>query len=280
MKKPSPPPPGPILSPAPFVKPQLKIVVGTNSLTESQYPAYTNHVQFWYNLGKRYPHIKFILSNPARMSIDRMRNMTAEVALETEADGVLFLDDDVIVQNDCLEKLLNCDADIAAGKVVIRGYPFDWMVFKTEKRGKHIGLFPQKELPETGIEPVDAVGFSLCYIKTSVFKTIPKPWFVTGVNNTEDIYFCILARQANPACKIVVDCSVRCGHILWPEIMDPTNRELYRDYYEKLNPQVKLENQRLEETKSGKKPRDRSQEYLKEVKGVIERGKQAKAVKA
>jgi hypothetical protein len=238
------------------------IVVGTNSLTEAQYPAYTNHCQMWFRFGRSpgYRNYDFIFSNPSRMSIDRMRNMTAKVALETEAEYVLFLDDDVVVPvGDGLAKLIAARADVAAGKIVIRGYPFDWMIFKYQTKKGHRGLFSQASLPDKGVIPVDAVGFSFCLIKTSVFKTIPPPWFITGVSNTEDIYFCIKAKQANPKLKIVCECSVNCGHILWPEIMDINTREAYKKYHEKLYPHVKVT-----ESSSG----DRSEDYLKQVKVV------------
>lgn len=46
-----------------------------------------------------------------------MRNMAAKVALECEADYLLFLDDDVLVPpNNALKLLLECEADVAAGK--------------------------------------------------------------------------------------------------------------------------------------------------------------------
>ena len=209
-----------------------RILVGTNSLTESQYPAYTNHCQFWFRLGRSYPEVDFIFWNPSRMSIDRMRNTAAKAALECEADYLLWLDDDVIVNpNYALQQLLDCNADCAAGKVVIRGYPFDYMVFKRNEAG---GLQAVKKLPTKGIYPCDAVGFSFCLIKTDIFKRLTPPWFVTGLNNTEDIYFCVKARQIDPKYSIKVNCSCDCGHILWPEIMDSSNRLAYAKYFKEI----------------------------------------------
>lgn len=253
-----------------MAKKPITIVVATNSLTNTQYEAYTNHIQFWFNLGRlrAYNHIKFALVNPARMSIDRMRNVAARTALEMNADYLLFVDDDVLVQKDALGKLIATKADIAAAKVVIRGYPFDWMLFKKRDNG----LVALKELPDEGIEPVDAVGFSLCLIKVSLLKKIPtdnQPYFVTGVNNTEDIYFCIRARMAVPKCTIVCECSVNAGHILWPEVMDTSNRKAYKKYYETINPHI-LE-QVAKDKKRKKNPRgDREEEYLNEVKEVTD----------
>lgn len=233
------------------------IVVGTNSLTESQYPAYTNHCQLWFRFGRQYPQYQFAFCNPSRMSIDRMRNMTAKVALEMEAKYILFIDDDVLVPFDGLKKLITLDADVAAGKVVIRGYPFDWMVFSPIDNEGVGGCNAYKELPEEGIMDVGAVGFSFCLIKTEVLKKMAAPYFVTGATWTEDIYFCLKAKQANPELTVKVDCSVDCGHILWPETMNSTNRTAYMKYMEEINPELKA--------RAIKQEIDRSMDYLKQV---------------
>lgn len=244
-----------------------RIVVGINSLTNTNYESYTNHIQLFYRFGKQYPDCDFILSNPARMSIDRMRNLSAQAALECDAEYLLFIDDDVLVPMDGLEKLIKTKADIASGKVVIRGYPFDWMVFKFEKRDGKKGLYSQPVLPETGIVDVAAVGFSFTLIKTEVLKLAcfgnNFPWFCTGLNNTEDIYFCTRAREANPKLKIVVDCSVDCGHILWPEVMNGQNREAYRRYWLEMNPSVNPAKDSIKQTD------DRGEEYMNLVKGTV-----------
>ena len=246
---------------------QLKIFVGINSLTNTTYEAYTNHIQLFYRFGRDYPHIQFGLVNPARMSIDRMRNLAAKTVLETGADYLLFLDDDVLVEGDGLQKLIDCNADIACGPVPIRGYPFDWMVFK--KKGQN--LFSMKELPNKGIVPVDAVGFSFCLIKADLLRRIPtnagQPFFVTGLNNTEDIYFCVRARQADPNCSIVVECSQLCGHILWPEVMNSRNRDHYKRYWEKCNPSAVKQSK---ENDPRTKKHDRGINYLEMVKEVEE----------
>lgn len=239
-------------------KKQLKIVVGTNSLTESQYPAYTNHCQFWFRLGRSYPHIDFIFSNPSRMSIDRMRNMTAKVALETNADYILFLDDDVLVNpNYGLQQLLDCDADIATGKICVRGWPFDYMAFLKDSDG---GLQIQSKLPKKGIKDVDAIGFSFALLKVSLLKRLDEPYFITGINHTEDIYYCLKVRQVAPDCTIRVNCECECGHILWPEIINEENREAYMEYFKKINRTLTKAKVPVE--------RDRGSEYLKKVKKV------------
>jgi len=238
---------------------RLKIVVGTNCLTEVQYPTYTNHCQFWFRLGRSYPDIDFICSHPARMSIDRMRNMTAKVALEVDADYVLFLDDDVIINpNYGLKQLLDCNADIAAGKVCVRGWPFNYMAFLHNPLLG--GLEIQQDVPKTGIRDYDAVGFSFALVSTNILRRMEEPYFVTGINNTEDIYFCVKARQIDKKCSIRVNCDCECGHILWPEVLFEKNRQSYIKYFKEQNPELAFI-----KTSDNK---DRGSDYLAMVKTV------------
>lgn len=211
-----------------------KIVIGINSLVATTQAAYSNHIQLFYRLGRSYPHIDFCLVNPPRMSIDRMRNLCAETAMDIGASHLLFIDDDVLIPHpfDFLEKLLALKVPIAAADVIIRGYPFMHMFFTKTKDG--MGLNPVKEVKNPlGPINVDAVGFSCCLIETQLIKRIPKPYFVTGISNTEDIYFCLAAREIEPSCKIMVDTSIKCGHILSAEIIEPDNLHNYRAYFKK-----------------------------------------------
>ena len=213
--------------------PRTRIVVGVNSLTSTTQAAYSNHCQMWYRFGKHYPNIDFCFVNPPRMSIDRMRNLAAEVALDIEATYLLFIDDDVLLPLpfDFLDKLMKLNADIAAADVLIRGYPFPHMIFKWNK--DKTGLTSLLKIPrKKGPLTCGAVGFSCCLIKTSLLKKLSKPYFITGVSNTEDIYFCVKAQEEVPNVTIVADTSITCGHILWSEIIDENNKKNYIKYWE------------------------------------------------
>lgn len=254
-------------------KKRTRIVVGTNSLTEMQYPAYTNHCQFWFRLGRSYPEVDFIISNPARMSIDRMRNMTARVALEASADYILFLDDDVIVNpNYGLKQLLDCKADVAAGKICVRGYPFDYMSFS---RDKEQGLVIDKELPRTGIVNKEAVGFSFALLKVEPLSHLREPYFMTGPNFTEDVYYCIKLKQLNPDAKICINCECECGHILWPEVIHEANRDAYKKYFEMLNKVTPVDKNGPGLSASSVNRKDRDAEYLAMVKHETKSRKRA-----
>lgn len=236
-----------------------KIVIGINSLTAPQYAAYSNHIQFFFHLGKHFPNVKFMLVNPGRMSIDRMRNLTAEMALIREFDYVLFLDDDVLVPLDSLQDLLDSDADIVAGDVLIRGYPFDHMAYRFDANKTQLKVINSFTDSEKDIVNVDAVGFSYCLIKTSLLKRVPKPYFITTINNTEDIYFCIKARKYVPDCSIKLNRHIDCGHILWNEVINNANRDSYSAYYTTHSTQTQDKPVEV----------DRGNKYLEEIESII-----------
>lgn len=237
----------------------MKIMVGINTLTVLDRLAYSNHIQFFYRMGKNHPDKQFALNTPNRMSIDRMRNLTGKVALENSFDYLLFLDDDVLLPFDNgldpLQRLIDCNADIAAGWTIIRGYPFNNMFFKYDDK-KRLVNYNKFELNDKGLIECDAVGFSFCLISCQLLKKVPPPWFVTGPYNTEDIYFCVKARLNNPDCSIVVDPKVKTGHILGSEIITPENVEAYKRYSEECDPDLKI---------SVKEIVARGDEYLKMV---------------
>lgn len=214
----------------------MKTFIGINVLTSIESIVYSNHIQFFYRLGKHYPNDTFAINTPRRMGIDRMRNQTAKFALENDYDYVMFIDDDVIIPINALEALYKADKDIVAGWTIIRGYPFDNMSFKYNPEDKAKLEVVKKMERHSGLIDVDAVGFSCVLIKTSLLKNTPQPWFVTGPYNTEDVYFCVKARKYNPDCTIAVDTSVETAHLLGPEIIAPWNKEDYKLYSEKQEP--------------------------------------------
>lgn len=190
--------------------------------------------------------------------------------MEIEASHLLFIDDDVLMPLpfDFLHKLMALKVPISAGDVIIRGWPFMHMAFKYNKA--KTGLNPIKHVKEPlGPLEVDAVGFSCCLIETSLIKKLSPPYFITGVSNTEDIYFCMKARDKFPDCKILVDTSIKCGHILSAEIIEPDNLKNYRNYFKK---QFKPED-------SNKKSGDRGMDYYNLIKGHLN-ANEAKNTKA
>lgn len=243
-----------------------KIVIGINSLVSTVHAAYSNHVQLFFKLGKHFgEEFDFVFVNPPRMSIDRMRNMAASAAIQADAKYLIFIDDDVLVPFDFLSKLLRDveqeENDVVCGNVQIRGYPFDYMIFRWDE--DRTGLFSLKELPkdEGSLIPVDAVGFSCVIIKVELLRKLSKPYFITTHNMTEDITFCLKAAEEFPETKFACDTSIVCGHILWSEMISEENRATYTEYFEKLYPQVLIKEDECS---------DRGMNYLESLKGATQ----------
>lgn len=240
-------------------------MIGINTLTTIDQPVYANHLQFFFRLGRHFDEsTTFAINTPRRMSIDRMRNMTAKLAVESEFDYLMFIDDDVIVPIDCLKKMLAADKDIVAGHTIIRGWPYNSMIFKhplkdgiVDRTGlEFLNEWKSEDLEADGLLNVDAVGFSCVLIKVSLLKKLAPPYFVTGSHNTEDIYFCMKARQFYPETSIFVDPTIITTHCLGTEYISPENKEFYKEYYKKTyNDQEPLKDN------SG----DRGQEYLDSI---------------
>jgi len=225
----------------------MRILTLVNSLTSINTFVYGNHIELFAKTRQAFPTMKLPFFHPHRMSIDRARNQAAIQAMEMDCDYLFFLDDDVMVPSDTIYKLLKADKDIVAGLVYIRGFPFNVMAFKIrvdEKDDKKKML----DLPEAAImeedrtlklnddgEPLtdcDAVGFSCCLIKMEVIKAMEPPYFISGTNFTEDVYFCNKARDMiTPIPTISLHAGIQCGHMMPQEPIEYKTVEIFRTFY-------------------------------------------------
>ncbi len=236
----------------------MRVLILVNTLQSVSSFVYSNHINFFVKTVKTDPTIEFMFYTPHRMSIDHARNSAAEMALQSDCDYLMFLDDDVLVKPETLDMLLKADKDIIAGLVIIRGHPFNNMAFKfkEEKEEEKQSLefyneLPLKESCEAGHEvykiecescikssklqelvKCDAVGFSCCLIKCDVLQALEPPFFVTAKNHTEDIYFCLKIRSLNPIPEIWLHTGVKCGHLLNAEPIEWANRPLMKTIYD------------------------------------------------
>lgn len=229
----------------------MKITILVNTLTHIEPRIYSNHIAFFGYTLKHHPDWNIEFFTPPRMSIDTARNNAAKIALETESDYLMFLDDDVMIPVNALELLIEAKKDICAGLVIIRGMPFNVMAFKYEDdmhltyyndlplaepcKDGHINfdikcdnchLTPLQLLTEVG-----AVGFSCCLIDVNVLKAVEPPYFITGVNHTEDIYFCIKTRELEPNPSIFLHTGIQPNHLLGPEGIEWARRRKMQEFY-------------------------------------------------
>lgn len=243
----------------------MKTLIGINTLTVADQLAYTNHFQFAYRLGKESKD-EFLIYHPRRQSIDMMRNTAAKIALEQECDYILFIDDDVLIPItpvNVYERLKKDNKDVIAGVTLIRGYPYHPMIFQWDNDEEDSTVVDYKEKADKdGLLACDAVGFSFCLIRVEILRDLDTPYFVTGINHTEDIYFCQKLREANEKATIFADTTIETAHIIGSGIISPVNLKARKEFDEAMSPEIVVHT-----------PRDRPQDYLNEVQNSILQGK-------
>lgn len=240
----------------------MKIWVGINVLTQIASPVVISLCQQFFRMGKCYPNTKFYFYAPHRVSIDNMRNWSAQQALAQECDYLMFIDDDMVLHEsgDTFKSLLEADKDIVMAHSFMRGYPYKPMCFKdpSDSKTKVVKLPTfddyKSAIDENGLFEVDAVGFTCVLIKCELLKKMDPPYFVTLPNCTEDIYFCLRIKNklGRENVKIFVDTKVPTGHLLEPEVISESTRQGLVARYELEYPPVKENN-------------DRGDEYLKQL---------------
>lgn len=172
----------------------------------------------------------FALDKPDRTTVSlahgqspaHNRNAIIDSALEVNATHVFFVDDDLLIPQDTLTRLLAHDKDIVSGLYLTRNFPhapiaMDIALTDGSCRFKFL------KSGETGL--VEAVNFGLgcCLIKTDVFRKMEKPWIRLGQLNpqewNDDIEFFNRARHSGY--QLWLDLDVRCGHMatvaIWPQ---------------------------------------------------------------
>lgn len=213
-------------------KEETKILVLVNSFGYINSFVYANHINLFTYTKEKRPDLKLFLMNPHRMNIDRAQNYGAVQAMALGCDYYFVLDDDILIPKNGLIRMIEADRDIVGANVVIRGLPFHNMAFDFGNRnGK--GEAYIDELPEDEVFDCDAVGFSCTLVNTEILKALEPPYFVTGPNFTEDIYFCDKCRTTlDPRPTVAIHTGVKCGHMMHPEPIEPDTKQLFTDLYQ------------------------------------------------
>lgn len=210
-----------------------KIMVATNALQNVEAEVLSSHRAELAALHKYTKHqvIDWVAS---RMSIDRMRNLAAEIAMEQECDYLVFVDDDMILEPRTIEKLVESDYDVIMAHTFIRGGAFEPMAFKNIGTVEDLQLkafYELEDLPQ-GIHDCYAVGFAVCALKVEWMKKLEKPYFVTAMHHTEDIYYCIrLKREFGEDIKIGVHTGVPTQHRVGSLYVGQSNIKKVREFF-------------------------------------------------
>ena len=141
------------------------------------------------------------------------RNKIVDSLLECGADYLLFIDSDMVFDDDALIQLMNHKRDIVSGLAVSRIAPFNPVAKDLQENGRYV---VRKGLHEGRFySDLDMVGCAFMLIKADVFKKLKKPYFAMPAYKEsvmgEDVYFCRAAKEAGY--DVCVDSSLLVGHI-------------------------------------------------------------------
>lgn len=143
--------------------------------------------------------------------IGQIRNRICEMGIQSKADYIVMLDDDVYPPIDGLQRLLQIVRDhdddvIAVGSYHLRGSTSKTSVCSELHEGK---IRPVREDGQLREAYYAAFGFAV--IPTRVLTRIPQPWFVLGQTVSEDCYFSDRCREAGV--RILIDSGMVCDHV-------------------------------------------------------------------
>lgn len=147
-------------------------------------------------LGRVLPNTTFFYANWISSRIADNRNELAKLALEKGHTHILYIDADMVVPLDGIERLLSYDKDIVGSSACKR----------LENDNNVIGIPLHREdavttLSDNPLVEMQSMGLPFMLIKTDVFKKLAMPWFAepydaNGTLIPEDTFFCIKAREA------------------------------------------------------------------------------------
>ena len=217
-------------------KDTIKVMIGEPSGGLIDVIAHDNRLDFVMELARletRRP-FKFFTGNVGRTPINYARQMMAEEAMKQNMDYLFMLDDDMIVPRRCFERtfdaLISQKADISAPMCTQRIHPYHPVLYKHNYVPANDPLTPEKmnlkndfieDYEPNSIVKVDGIGFGVVLISVPFLRKMnekmPHGMFFSNTNVGEDIWFCINARRFFDA-KIVVDTSIKVGHLKHPEI--------------------------------------------------------------
>jgi hypothetical protein len=172
---------------------------------------------------------KFFTGNVGRCGVNYAREMMADEAINQGMDYLFMVDDDMILPKRCFERVFETmkkeGADVAAPICTQRLPPYYPVMYKHVVKDvegvKHINNVFIEEYEPNSVVNVDGIGFGVALLSVPFLKRLkaamPDGMFFSNRNVGEDIWFCMMARARLNA-KIVVDTSVKVGHLCHPQM--------------------------------------------------------------
>ena len=196
-----------------------RIVIGVPCYRDVAPEILEDWMRFAYHCGRRMPQYDFCLAIKTKSEQFRARNAIVEAAQQANADWLLMLDDDMVINYnvtngpsgayDFLDKLIKHDKDICGVKYYQRGgacHPV--LMMQSGPKGYQ---FLRDDEITNGLQKVDVAGGGCLLIKMRVFDRIKQPYFAPEHEFGTDIQ---LGRQAREAgFDVWADTSIELGHL-------------------------------------------------------------------
>lgn len=165
----------------------------------------------WRIPGLRRKRVSLLTKNGSMLS--QLRHDLVKESLQSkDATHVLFIDSDMIVPKDLIQRLLVHDKDFVGANCVTRCFPPEFIAHDLD--GKRID-----SRGKTGLQKVQHVGAAVMLCKTEALRRLKPPLFlqdwIPEVNAYcgEDVYFCQVAQAAGFDLWIDHDLSMQIQHI-------------------------------------------------------------------
>jgi len=107
--------------------------------------------------------------------IQDARNQAALRVLETDCDGLLFIDSDQTFPYNALDKLIECKKDIIGYPIVRKSAPYYPNISRWDNEKKDYVIY--ESYPENNLFKVDYIGMGFTYIRREVLEKLSMPFF-------------------------------------------------------------------------------------------------------
>ena len=160
------------------------------------------------------------------------RNYLALMAMQDEADLIMWFDSDMVFNPDTLLRLLkdiDDGADFVTGAYYRRTSPFTPTLFsKLDINEEGVAIWDQiEEVPDKGLFEVAGCGFGCVLMKTDIARDVFKKFgrlFSPIGEVGEDLSFCWRARECGY--KLMCDPDIPLGHVAHTMV----TKDFYKNY--------------------------------------------------
>lgn len=151
------------------------------------------------------------------------KNRNSLVSDHMEGDWICFIDDDQVIPDDTVLKLLSHEVAIVGALYSTKMPPFAPTAHKERRRdGIYVPWTWTELAKQPRLVPCAATGTGAMLIRRQVFESVGFPWFV-AMDHTDDVFFC--QKATKKGWQVYMDREAPIGHTttvnVWPALAAP-----------------------------------------------------------